>query len=434
MKTLIIYTNYSDEKIINKENYDIVLSNKHSINVLYEECPKTYCYYLITNQKINFEIDVIIDNLKKYKPAILIIDQKTKIYHRSVIHYSYPLLDTFKFGNCSYYIQEIIEEPLSKYTLCLNQTKYEHHNKDKLWSKTYKWFSKCIIKRFNQSEKYVVINEDIKTANFLNKFNIFHFFDVEHPYFKMKRIKFHKNNREMYGQCGMYHFLHDFHNINRNSIINHLIKKFNYKTYLEIGVYNCVHLNDVIIEEKYGVDPSPKLDDPIYKKWSNNIYLYNSIDFFKKLDPNEKFDIIFIDGCLYEHNVTSDVSNALDHLNENGTIVLHDCNPPHSFMQRDNYNMKYIGSQGENIIWNNRNYTTKNFNGKAWKVITKFRTTRDDLEVYTVDTDWGTAIIRKGHQELFKTDEDINDYQTLVKYRKYMLNLISPEEFLEIFT
>ena len=47
-----------------------------------------------------------------------------------------------------------------------------------------------------------------------------------------------------------------------------------------------------------------------------------SIKFFEELDVNEKYDIIFIDGCLYEYNVMTDVLNGLKHLSENGTIVL----------------------------------------------------------------------------------------------------------------
>lgn len=429
MKTLVIYTNQGIEQHF--DNYDILINNdKSTINDLYYECPKSYCYYLIIDFELeNINLKYIVNLLEQHKPAILVLKPKIKIYHRSVIHYVYPLLDIGEYGDEVYDIQNIVEEPLMNYKMYMNK----QYMKDRInyRSKLYKLFSNCIIKRNNEPYSYRVIDETIEKANFLNTFDIFKYFDIEHSYFKMKRIKFHKNNREMYGDCGMYHFNYDFHNINRNSVINHLIKKYDYKTYLEIGVYNCSHFNDVLVEKKYGVDPSPKLDDPIYRRWSNNIHLYTSTEFFEILDNNEKFDMIFIDGCLYEKNVSSDVKSALEHISENGTIVLHDCNPPNHFFQRDNYNARYKGIIKNNVIWNNRTYTDRHFVGKVWKVISKLRTTREDLEVSVVDCDWGVGIIRRGHQELFKTDEDINDYRTFIKYRKYMLNLISVDKFLE---
>ncbi len=442
MKTLIIYTN-KDIYITERNDYDIIYDDKQkSLNELYYECPKIYCYYLFADYKINLDendLDDITILLKQYKPAILEISSRVKIYHRSVIHYVYPLLDFKKFGNFVYDIQDIIEKPLKKYTYYVSN--YYVINRGKtitekmIQNQLYHWFKPCIKKDYNENPPFETINGDINTINFLITFDVSKYFNIEHKYFKMKRIKFHKNNREMYGQCSMHHFRHDFHNINRNSIINHLIKKYNYKSYLEIGVYNCSHFNEVYIDEKFGVDPSPKEDDPTYKYWKDKIHKSTSIQFFMNLDENEKFDIIFIDGCLYEYNVMKDIENGLKHLNNNGTILLHDCNPPSEFLQRDDYSKRHYGSKKYKVIWNNRAYTDRHWNGKVWKIISKLRATRSDLEVCVVDADWGVGIIRYGQQELFKMVDrkDIENFDVLIKYRKYMLNLISPEKFLQIF-
>jgi len=429
MKTLIVYSNFNIYDNIYTNNYDIIYDNLcNNINDLYRKCPKIYCYYLFAD--FSFDINIlpdIINILHNYKPAIIELAKYIKIYHRSIIHYVYPLLNTNKFN--VYDIQSIIEEPLENY-------KYYFHQKIKrslpnvnTHINTNNFLKSLIIKRI-KVDNYKIVNESIDKINFLDKFNVFDYFNLDHKYFKTKRIKFHKNNKEMYGYCGMYHFLHDFHNINRNSIINHLIQKYNFKKYLEIGVYNCYHFDEVIIDEKYGVDPSPKTDDAVYKHWKNNIYQYTSEEFFKILDPSEKFDIIFIDGCLYEYNVMNDVIESLNHLNPNGIIVLHDCNPPNEFLQRDNYDDRYSNNK---LVWNNRTYTDRHWNGKAWKVISKLRMTREDLEVYVVDSDWGVGIIKRGKQELFKMTDDVDNYDTFIKYRKYILNLITPEKFLEIF-
>ncbi len=132
----------------------------------------------------------------------------------------------------------------------------------------------------------------------------------------------------------------------------------------------------------------------------------------------------------------NDILNGLKHLTENGTIVLHDCNPPNEFLQRDDYNSRYNGSKENKIIWNNRSYSDRHWQGKAWKAITKLRCERDDLEVSVVDCDWGVGIIRRGKQELFKIIKDkkeVNKYETFIKYRRHILNLISAEKFLELY-
>ncbi len=443
MKTLIIYT-FNQIDNITEEDYDIISDQSCvDLNALYMECPKTYCYYLFADFDVNFsndKLNEITNNLKTFKPAILEISHRTKIYHRSVIHYVYPLMNFKRYGNYIYDIQEIIEEPLQNYKqelfVRINNKRSKNIVGKMIWNGLYKWFKPCIKKKYNSnSDEYIVSEEEMYKINFLNTFNVYNYFDVDHKYFKMKSLKFHKNNKEMYGYCTMHHFRHDFHNINRNSIINHLIKKYNYKRYLEIGVYNCYHFNEVYIEEKFGVDPSPKKDDSVYEFWKNKIYQLTSLEFWFGLDKDEKFDIIFIDGCLYEYNVMKDVEQSLKHLTPNGSIILHDCNPPSEYLQRDNYDMRYEGMKKNKVVWNNRGYTDRHWNGKAWKVITTLRTTRKDLEVCVVDCDWGVGIIRKGQQELFNMvkGEDLDKYETLIKYRKYMLELISPEKFLEIY-
>jgi len=446
MKTLIIYTNQNSQNI-EHDDFDIIsnLALK-TINDLYYECPKTYCYYLFLDKIIDLQyqqLQHIIQTLKTQKPAIYEIAFNIKIYHRSVIHLVYPLLKYQKYGNYIYTIQEIIEEPLQKFKLSEFITTITNKNNNKniiqktVWNNLINWFQPCIIKRYINYDSYTILKDPIETINFLNTFNIFEYFNTEHKYFKIKSVIFHKGYKEMYGQCTLHHFRHNFTKIGRNSIINHLISKFDYKKYLEIGVYNCYHFHDVKIEEKWGVDPSPDKKSDVYQHYKNRIHHLSSLDFFKQLHKDEKYDIIFIDGCLYEYNVFNDVEKSLEHLNPGGTIVLHDCNPPHEFLQRDRYDTRYYGRYKNNVVWNNRTYTDRHWNGKAWKVISKLRATRKDLEIYTVDADWGIGIIRKSNQpqSLFTmvTGPTLEDYNTLVKYRKYMLNLISPKKFLELF-
>ena len=98
----------------------------------------------------------------------------------------------------------------------------------------------------------------------------------------------------------------------RKDIINHLIKKYDYKSYLEIGVRDPdATLNHIQVDIKDGVDPAGNCNYPI-----------PSDDFFEQISINKKYDIIFIDGLHLEYQVTKDIQNSLKHLNEGGTIVM----------------------------------------------------------------------------------------------------------------
>lgn len=189
----------------------------------------------------------------------------------------------------------------------------------------------------------------------------------------------------------------------RTDIINHLIKKNNYKRYLEIGVRDPEsNLNLIDIEHKDGVDPAGRCNYPI-----------TSDNFFEQLDENVKYDIIFIDGLHLDYQVEKDITNSLKHLSDGGTIVMHDCSPIKEEHQVEEY---VLGT-----TWN----------GTTWKAYVKFRMTDENLNMCVVDTDHGVGIISKGKQTLFPKS-DILDFKLLDENRKEILNLITPQQFLNL--
>lgn len=190
----------------------------------------------------------------------------------------------------------------------------------------------------------------------------------------------------------------------RTELINSLIKKNNYVSYLEIGVntpaqpgYNWVGVD---IQTKHGVDPNV---DTTYKMTSD--------EFFEK-HISQKYDIVFVDGLHLHEQVYRDIVNSLNNLNENGVIVVHDCNPVTEITQR-------------------RERASDAWHGDVWKAIVQLRLENPDLEIYTVNTDEGCGIIKKGTQELLKVDDGVDyyDYKFLEENREKAINLISVETF-----
>ena len=196
------------------------------------------------------------------------------------------------------------------------------------------------------------------------------------------------------------------HIAQRHHIINYFIKKYGYKSYLEIGVADGVNMDNVQAEQKMGVDPKP-ISDRVTHPVDSNVFFENN---------TKMFDIIFIDGLHLDHQVDLDIANSLKVLNENGTIILHDCNPP----TKDHGSEKWIL-----IDWN----------GTVWKSIVKQRCTNPDVTINVVNIDWGCGVLRKGKQEVYNQVplETCLTWEYFDINRKEILNLITTEEFTKLY-
>lgn len=204
----------------------------------------------------------------------------------------------------------------------------------------------------------------------------------------------------------------DPNGIKRWTLINYLIEQQGYVNYLEIGVNDAMCIRQIIAEHKDGVDPYPG-SEVGGGHFPEINYPISSDDFFELIKGHDiKYDIIFIDGLHESDQVDKDLQNALNHLQPNGTIIMHDCNPPE-------YEIQLVPRQTG--IWN----------GDVWKSIVKLRCTEPNLEINVVDTDWGVGIVRFGKQELYNKaslDQCLN-YYYFDNNREELLNIISVEEF-----
>lgn len=192
--------------------------------------------------------------------------------------------------------------------------------------------------------------------------------------------------------------------IARTTILNTLIEKFNCQSYLEIGQsYSQNNFDWINCPTKIGVDPDIRVN-ATYPLTSDNFFALNKI-------IKNSFDLIFIDGLHHASQVERDILNSLDVLNENGTIVVHDCNPTTEAMQ-------IVPRQ--HPIWT----------GDVWKAWVKLRATKPDLKMYVIDTETGCGIIRKGKQETITIPGALT-YKVLDENRKEFLNLVDINYFLK---
>jgi hypothetical protein len=220
--------------------------------------------------------------------------------------------------------------------------------------------------------------------------------------------------------------------MNHIQIINHLIKKYGYKNYLEIGVHTkSVCFDHIKAEHKTGVDPGYENPDESVD------YPIESDDFFDALragltefPPDYRWDIIFIDGLHLAPQVERDVLNSLRHLSENGTVVMHDCNPTAEVIARE----EYKNPSRKNLVFNGTTwYDEMCWCGTTWKAFYKFRASVPDISMWCVEDDFGVGIIRFGKQTLAPFNNPYYEYKVMDANRKEHLNLITSEQFLNMF-
>jgi hypothetical protein len=179
---------------------------------------------------------------------------------------------------------------------------------------------------------------------------------------------------------------------------------------LEIGVRNpddC--LNHINCDLKHGVDPGIEGNYPVtFNMTSDEFFNINKSD----------YDIIFIDGLHIDEQVERDIINSLSILNKNGSIVLHDCNPPQIYHAREDYEDHSTPAR-----WD--------WNGTVWKAIVKIRSEIDGIYTSVIDTDWGVGIIQKSEiSNKIINDNPFYSYNKFSKNRVHYLNLISTDEFI----
>lgn len=209
----------------------------------------------------------------------------------------------------------------------------------------------------------------------------------------------------------------------RYEIINKIINKAKYRSYLEIGYGTGLTFEQIQIAEKIGLDIGYGVPD------KTKCFIGTSLSFFEQ-HPEKVFDIIFIDGSHLFEDVLMDSYISLDHLSSNGTIVFHDCNPP----AKDYQKRKYVrGCPG--------------WTGDVWKAFLYLKTNRKDLNMFVVDADYGCGIAKRKIEAARPISEKAgvfgkcsawlfrirNNYDNLEKHRRSLLELKTTKEFEEMY-
>ena len=189
--------------------------------------------------------------------------------------------------------------------------------------------------------------------------------------------------------------------LKRYDIIQNIINKRGFKSFLEIGSFNNDTFDKILVQNKVGVDPER----------GGNIRL-TSDEFFKT--NKSFFDIVFIDGLHLYEQVRKDFFNSLNFLNPGGVILIHDCLPSKF---RDQVRLR------SHELWN----------GDVWKLVVELRTL-DYIQLYTIIADYDVAIVKIGKNEnILKFNKDFRKltYKDYCSNHEQFMNAIKYEELVK---
>ena len=164
----------------------------------------------------------------------------------------------------------------------------------------------------------------------------------------------------------------------REKIINDLFGKYGLinPSYLEIGVWTGATFKHVNSTNKDGVDPGQYCDCNYVN------YKMTSDDFFVNHKRN-KYDFIFIDGLHTAYQVSKDIFNAINSLNDGGIIMLDDVYP-HAKREQEALDSNKSGAQ----------------TGDVWKAVYHVFKTIDDIsdEIrFYKDSERGNLVFKLKH-------------------------------------
>ena len=186
----------------------------------------------------------------------------------------------------------------------------------------------------------------------------------------------------------------------KSQIINHLITKFQFENYLEIGCAANRNFTAIRVKNKVGVDP---VSGGTHRMYANEFFLKNTII----------FDLIFIDGLHHKEQVLADIKNSLHCLNPKGMILIHDMLPTSELMQK-------VPRE------------TKNWTGDGWKAFVEFRNVYKQFTC-VIDTDFGLGFIRPNKEgQILKPKVLLKDltWDNFTQNKEKWLGIISVENFI----
>jgi len=159
-----------------------------------------------------------------------------------------------------------------------------------------------------------------------------------------------------------------------NSILDALPSRANY---LEVGIFKGETFQNVIADEKWGVDIDPAFDTRVLPR-NSRVFVQTSDSFFAEIPIEKKFDMVYIDAEHTFEQSYRELVAAMNHLKPKGVILLDDTVPQDEIAS--------IPNEKESKIEAQRVHGTTSWphQGDVWKLIFQVSQAHPDLEIRSV--------------------------------------------------
>ena len=117
--------------------------------------------------------------------------------------------------------------------------------------------------------------------------------------------------------------------VKRNYVVQGMLSLFDNPSYLEVGVAQGSTFKNVSAARKVAVDPAFRFDtaEAAEAQPGSVFYDMTSDEYFFSSSADEKFDVIYLDGLHTFHQTLRDLMNSLNHVADDGIIVVDDIWP-----------------------------------------------------------------------------------------------------------
>jgi hypothetical protein len=117
--------------------------------------------------------------------------------------------------------------------------------------------------------------------------------------------------------------------VGRAQVVRRLLAHYEHPRYLEVGVCEGRTFDRVDAPTKVAVDPEFRFDHESRDEPGTTYHQVTSDEYFGRIvEPDARFDVIFLDGLHTVEQTLRDLLNALPHLQPQGVIVVDDVRPP----------------------------------------------------------------------------------------------------------
>jgi hypothetical protein len=184
--------------------------------------------------------------------------------------------------------------------------------------------------------------------------------------------------------------------VGRAQVMRRLVAHYDQPRYLEIGVCEGRTFDRVPAAVKVAVDPEFRFDHTAAERRvpGTTYHQVTSDEYFGNIvDPDARFDVIYLDGLHTVEQTLRDLLNALPHLQPQGVLVIDDVRPPSALAairdRQEFFEVRHAAGRDDEKAWM----------GDVYRLVWFIDTFCQQLSHRVIDNNHGQAVVWRHRRE-----------------------------------